>query len=225
MIGQEVRKNMGKVRAFSLPTAQNGYSGRFKKDPKGPKKRGSEEIVFLSKAERERLFAVVDNPRDRAMFQIAIYHGLRASEVGRLRLSDYNERERRIYVRRLKDSISGQYPLFDDELRSLRAYLKVRNPRARPDAIFLSRNNRAISRRRLDELVKYYFALAGIPPEKAHMHVFKHTCCTMFTEDGWDVRRVQDWVGHVNIQNTAKYSHITNVLREQMAAQAFGGRR
>ena len=49
------------------------------------------------------------------------------------------------------------------------------------------------------------------------MHIWKHTCCTHMRAMGKSVEDIQDWVGHVNIQNSLEYSHITNAGRDQMA--------
>ena len=44
---------------------------------------------YLTIAEIEALFAVIDDNRDRAIFRVAYLRGLRASEIGLLHLSDY----------------------------------------------------------------------------------------------------------------------------------------
>jgi len=59
--------------------------------PDAPKRRRRKEveIPYLTFAEVERLFRVIDSPRDRAMFRVAYQAGLRASEVGMLQLRDW----------------------------------------------------------------------------------------------------------------------------------------
>jgi integrase len=42
------------------------------------------DITFLTQDEVRRLFAVITGKRDRALFQLAYHHGLRASEVSLL---------------------------------------------------------------------------------------------------------------------------------------------
>lgn len=53
-------------------------------------------------------------------------HGLRVSELCGMRLSDIDLVGRSVYVRRLKNSLSTQHPLFDAELPALMRWLKVR---------------------------------------------------------------------------------------------------
>jgi integrase len=50
-----------------------------------------------------------------------------------------------------------------------------------------------------------------------HAHIFKHTCATHLFDKGFGIEQVQDWLGHVNVQSTAVYAHITNERRSQMA--------
>ncbi len=45
-------------------------------------------IKFLTAEETRRLFAVIKSKRDRALFLTAYRHGLRASEVGMLHVTD-----------------------------------------------------------------------------------------------------------------------------------------
>jgi type 1 fimbriae regulatory protein FimB len=181
------------------------------------RKRHTDEPPYLGFEEIARLFSVIESPRDRAIFRLAYHAGLRASEVGRLELRDYNQHTERIYVHRLKGSNSGEHHLVREESKALRAWLKIRG--AVPGAIFLSNRRSPIQRRQLDTLMKKYGELAGIPSKLCHFHVLKHTCVTHLNSRGFRVEQVQDWVGHANIQNTMKYLHITNPGRDQMAEQ------
>ena len=49
------------------------------------------DITFLTQDEVRRLFAVITGQRDRALFQLAYHHGLRASEVSLLLRDDIHE--------------------------------------------------------------------------------------------------------------------------------------
>src|SRR5437899_12876556 len=82
------------------------------------------DIAFLTQDEVRRLFAVITGKRDRALFQLAYHHGLRASEVSLLQRNDIHAKQGRIYIPRVKGSIAKTYPLQPDDLRCLRAYLR-----------------------------------------------------------------------------------------------------
>jgi type 1 fimbriae regulatory protein FimB len=191
--------------------------------PAGPPKepaprkarRRKDAPLFLQEDELARFFKAIAAPRDRAIFRLMYHAGLRASEVGRLELRDYNARTDRIYIERLKGSNSGEHHLCREEAKALKAWLKIRGQA--PGALFPSKKGSAIDRRMLWVLVRKYGRLAGLPPRLCHPHVFKHTCCTHLMSKGFNVEQVQDWVGHANIQNTLKYGKITNRRRDEMA--------
>lgn len=156
---------------------------------------------------------------------MAYHRGLRASEVGNLKLADYRPTEGRLYVRRLKGSREGEYLLTPVEQRALRAWLKVRG--SQPGPLFLSRNHRAISRRQLDHLMKHYCRLAGISEDKAHMHALKHSCGTHFLALSGDIMATQDHLGHADLGSTQIYAQFTQ--RERIATspaiQSWGGKK
>ena len=116
----------------------------------------TETIRFLT-LERARPAARrrAGRPRDRALFLIAYRHGLRASEVGLLRLDDLDFRALRLRVHRLKGSHSGVHPMQPDEAKALRAYLRER-PSPPSPVLFPSNRGDPIARRTLDWLMKRY---------------------------------------------------------------------
>src|SRR5512143_1978820 len=105
----------------------------------------TETIHFLTLDETIRLFrAIGTHRRDRALFLVAYRHGLRASEVGLLRVEDLDSKALRIMVHRLKGSHSGAHPLQPDEAKVLKAWLRTR-PDASP-VLFTSKRGDPISR-------------------------------------------------------------------------------
>ena len=180
-------------------------------------KRKRKAVTFLREEEIERLFSVIDSTRDRAIFRLAYHAGLRASEIGMLQLRDYDAKTAKIFVHRLKGSNSGEHHLMRDEAQALRAWLKVRG--SFPGPIFLSKQKRPIDRTTLHLLMKKYGAAAGIPEKLRHFHVLKHCCATHLLSKGFGVERVQDWIGHANIQSTMEYAKVTNARRDDMAQQ------
>jgi type 1 fimbriae regulatory protein FimB len=176
-------------------------------------------IKFLTTAEAQRLFAVITDKRDRAMFLTAYRHGLRASEVGLLRTSDLDFTKLRIMVHRIKGSHSGEHPLQPDESRVLKAHLKARNSES--PILFTSNRKLPISRRMLDVLMKQYGEEAKLPKDKQHFHALKHSVATHLLDAGADLRFVQDWLGHSNIQNTVVYTFLTASTREAKARTHF----
>jgi integrase len=176
---------------------------------------------YLTRSEKDRLFNVIKSPRDRAIFRLVYHRGLRASEPGLLKLSDWNDRDRLLFVRRGKNSIERDYRLTAVERTALRAWLKIRGNE--PGPLFPSRQERAgglgIHRNRLDQLLREYCAKAGIRPEKAHMHVLKHSCGTHLSELGVSADAIQDCLGHRAASSTQVYMHFSQRRRDEIAAR------
>ena len=176
-------------------------------------------LKYLTQEELKNLFSVITRKRDTAIFLLAYRHGLRVSEIGMMKIDDVDLNRGRLTIVRLKKSLGGEYPLQSDELKALRAWLKERRD-ANP-YLFPSRRQLPISRRALDHLMKGYGMKANIPVDKRHFHVLKHSIATHLLDAGADIRFVQDWIGHKNIQNTVVYAQISNKAREEGAKKFF----
>lgn len=191
--------------------------------PKTPTKqsraRRTETIKFLTFDETNRLFENITSKRDRAIFLLAYRHGLRASEIGLLQHSDVDLKTLRIMLHRKKGSLSGEHPLQADEVRVLKAYLKTRSDSL--PYLFPSQKGSPISRAMLDVLIKGYGEKAKLPDDKRHFHVLKHSIATHLLDKGAELRFLQDWLGHANIQNTVIYAQISSVNREAKAREHF----
>jgi len=179
----------------------------------------TQTIKFLTTDETKRLFSAIKDRRDKAIFLIAYRHGLRASEVGLLQTGDLDFKKLRMMVHRLKGSLSGEHPLQADEARALKAWLKSRDTDS--PILFPSRRGLPISRQMLDVLMKGYGEEATIPKDKRHFHVLKHSIATHLLDAGAELRFVQDWLGHSNIQNTVIYTALVSTSREAKARQYF----
>jgi integrase/recombinase XerD len=183
---------------------------------------------YLTEEEVSRLFAAMSaDVRSKAIFSIIYYRGLRASEIGKLRLEDYRPSVGRLFVRRLKGSNSGDFHITEAERTALNRWLRVRGKT--PGPLFPSRNHKPLSRWPVFQLMRRYCAAAQIAPEKAHPHALKHSCGTHLSSRANDVAVIQDHLGHVNIQNTMVYVRITSKRRDEFAEQlekvGWGARR
>lgn len=95
----------------------------------------SEMKKFLTAARKNR-----HGVRDFCLMLTAYRHGLRVSELIDIRLKDLDFDSARIYVRRLKGSLSTHQPIEGDELRAIRACIRTREnyPNSSSNYLFLS---------------------------------------------------------------------------------------
>lgn len=183
-------------------------------------------VKYLTQEEVKNLFRVIGSrsqgchsKRDKAIFLVAYYHGLRPSEVGLIQTEDVDLARARITITRLKHSKSGEYPMQANEVRTIKAWMKERNQNI--PCLFYGRGAAPISRRTLHQLIYVHGERANIPQDKRHFHVLRHSIATHLLEAGADIRFVQDWLGHKNIQNTVVYAQITNPARDKQANRLF----
>jgi type 1 fimbriae regulatory protein FimB len=179
-------------------------------------------IKYLTKQEIKALLKAIKRPRDRAIFTIAYWRGLRASEVGMLRVTSFEIAAGRLKVDRLKNSHSGSYLLNRDEVKALRTWLRVYPKKGTKNApLFPSNRHHGISRQQLDKLMRAYAAEAGIPGEKRHFHVLKHSIACHLREAGVDVLDIKDWLGHRSINSTLQYLHVISPHRDELSQRVF----
>ena len=109
------------TRKVTKPQSTSSASAR-----RNDRARRTETIKFLTLDETKRIFSRISDKRDKAIFLTAYRHGLRASEVGLLRVEDLDLKRLKIILHRMKGSLSGEHPLQPDEARALKAWLKAR---------------------------------------------------------------------------------------------------
>ncbi len=176
-------------------------------------------IDYLTQDELRRLLSVIRSKRDKAIFYLSYKYGLRSAEVGLLRRDHLDFARRRIFIHRVKGSLSQEYPLWPDVGKLLKSYLRTRNDD--DPILFLSRQGDPISPRTLRWQMAKYGERAGLPKRKSHFHVLKHSIGMHMIEAGAHLEQVRDWLGHKNIQNTMIYARLVGKARDELARQVF----
>src|ERR1700675_2827504 len=140
-------------------------------------KRG--RMVILSPQEMLALLKAAKNhaTRDWAMILLAYRHGLRASEVCGLKLTDIDLKAASISIRRLKGSLPTVQPLYPhrgqpllDEMSALRAWLRERRSDG-SDYLFTSQKGGKLDRTQFFRVFRAVAETAGLAAEKRHPHV------------------------------------------------------
>lgn len=146
--------------------------------------------------------------RNYAMILLAYRHGLRASEVVGLRVSDLDLKQKTIYCRRAKGSRSSVHPMKPDEVTVVQKVLQDRKLRASEYAFSSERGDR-MSRNAFWRIVAQAGERAGLPV-KAYAHLLRHACGYFLANKGCDLRLIQDYLGHKQIQNTVRYTALNS---------------
>ncbi|MCQ2450723.1 MAG: tyrosine recombinase XerC [Clostridia bacterium] len=162
------------------------------------------------------LLNCVDGPykeRDYCILVLFLNCGMRLSELcginlgdirsdGTLRLLGKGNKERIVYL--------------NDACReAVEAYMAVRPNDsinfADKNALFISRNNRRISNKTVQVIVKKYLEKAGLGGQGLSTHKLRHTAATLMYQHGnVDIRVLKDILGHANLGTTQIYTHISD---------------
>lgn len=181
---------------------------------------------YLYKDEIDKLLHSIKSIRDKAILTVMYYRGLRASEIGLLTIDDLRLDAGRLYVHRLKGSISGEHILSPIELKVLRAWMKIRLSKKAStkykydNLLFPSKRNGPLDRTTLYRLIRRYGIKVGIP--NLHPHMLKHSIAQHLVDSGEKVQLVQDWLGHRSINSTMEYIKVGGKDREEAAKRFYG---
>lgn len=202
-----------------------------------PKKRVSPRKLrarrtYLQQDELSRVMQAAhqDGPRTHLLCLLAFRHGLRVSELVRVRIvEDADKRDSfldvaqsAMVIRRLKNSETTTHnlmpsanPLFD-EPSVLRAYLTERNEKA-GDFLFGSRQGASLDPSTVSKMFVALCASAGVDRSKAFVHILKHTRATTLIRNGAEIAHVKTLLGHRALSSTMVYAQLCDADAVTMA--------
>lgn len=158
------------------------------------------EVEALRKAARK-----TRNPARNELIILMLYrHGLRVSELCHIKLEQLNLDQATVFVKRSKNGIDGMHPIAGDELRLLRRYLRERE--SEMPWLFVSERGSPLARSTVNKLLEQCSQSASLP--RINPHMLRHGCGFYMINNGYDIRAVQIYLGHVSISNTAIYARF-----------------
>ena len=154
--------------------------------------------------------------RDRAILSVLLYHALRREELTALKVKDFNHLRKGIPHLRIhgKGGKLRYVPTHPNTLMLIDEYLEAAGDRADANgALFRPIHNRLAGNTRqaitpgsvYSEVVKKYLDHLGIKGENMGPHALRATAATNALDNGADIAKVQEWLGHANISTTKIY--------------------
>jgi len=159
---------------------------------------------YLTEKEVDRLIEAAkrrgrNGARDAAAILLAYRHGLRAQELCSLRWSQVDLRNGRLHVNRAKGGIESVHPLHGPELRALRP-LQGASP-----YVFIT--EAPVTTAWFLRMVQRTGVAAKLPFQ-VHPHMLRHSTGYKLANDGQDTRSLAHYLGHRNLQSTARYTAL-----------------
>ena len=180
----------------------------------------------LYQNEIEAMFKAIDcdtviGKRNYAILEMLYDTGIRVSELCNLKINDidFNSDFITIYGKGKKERNVLLFDSLKNALKNYlnfsRSYLLTKSKDSISDALFLNHRGGPLTERGvrviLDEITSS--AATNI---SVHPHMIRHSFATHLLNGGADLRSVQKLLGHVNLQTTQIYTHVS---REQLLSE------
>jgi len=162
--------------------------------------------AVLTKDELKRLLAAISTKKSRLMVSLTYACGFRVSELINLKILDLDFEEMIGHVRMGK----GRKDRIFNIPRFLLKYLKkqvLNQQESNQDYLFTGPKGK-LSDRNIQKIVRIAAKKAEIN-KKVHPHTLRHSFATHLLENGVDIRKIQELLGHADLSTTQIYTHIS----------------
>jgi integrase len=185
---------------------------------------GSQSMIHLEPHEVLSVLraAKAKGARELAMIVVAYKHGMRASEVCNLLLSDLDMKNGSIVVERLKGSLRTVQAVTEhrgepllNEVKAIREWLRQRSDDG-SDYLFNSQKGGRLDRSQVFRLFRAIARKAGLAAEKQHPHALKHSLATHLVSANVNLALIKQQLGHKSIGSTMRYVNAN----DQQASKA-----
>ncbi len=194
-----------------LSAIKYAYLTILKKDITAGIKRPKKERkipTVLTKDEVKKLFNAAFFPKSKLMISLMYACGFRVSELINLKIDDLNFEEKTGHVRQAKgkkDRIFNIPKFLEEDLITQAESQKGKNQ----EYLFTNNSGEKLSSRNIQKIVSLAAYKAGINKD-VHCHTLRHSFATHLLENGVDIRKIQELLGHADLSTTQIYTHISS---------------
>lgn len=156
--------------------------------------------------------------RDYCIITLFLNCGMRLSELVGLNISDINFDDNKMKL--LGKGNKERIIYFNNACKNaLKDYINSReNSIQDPDALFLSRKNKRISKRRIEQIVDESLKKIGLSGQGYSVHKLRHTAATLMYQYGnVDTLTLKEILGHKSIATTEIYTHLSSEILKKAA--------
>jgi integrase/recombinase XerD len=168
----------------------------------------------MNPADVRKLFSVIDDIRDRALFLLLLRTGMRIGEALGLKVNDLDLQDRKIHLfQGEKNSMGRVVYLSDDALFAIKLWLRRR--KKNKEFVFYGQGSRGICYSTGRSRFVNYLKKAGLEHKGYTVHCLRHTFASELLNAGMRLECLQQLLGHQEIEVTRRYARLTDKTREQ----------
>jgi site-specific recombinase XerD len=147
--------------------------------------------------------------RDKSVLSVLIFCGLRRQELLDLTVQSINLADQSLLVQQGKGQKSRTIYLCEEALTALREWLAIRqNMKCSHEYLFVNEGRQRFGENTLSHVLEDIKAIAGLKGDpRIKPHSIRHAAATRLLRNGADIRSIQAWLGHSQLQTTAIYLH------------------
>ncbi|MED4016974.1 tyrosine-type recombinase/integrase [Sutcliffiella cohnii] len=166
-----------------------------------------DELRSLLNAPNQRHY---DDFRDYCLITLLIDGYLRINEALTLRRTDLDLTSNVITIRGSNaKNRKARYVPIQKKTSSLLKELMKETEEFDSEYIFLSNYGERLAANQFRKQLRNYAKLAGIK-KRIHPHLLRHTAATIALENGMDMRHLQMLLGHSDLRQVIRYTHLSN---------------
>jgi integrase/recombinase XerD len=184
------------------------YDGMLKKNIvtlKTPKIQKKLPTV-LTREEVKRLIGAAPTSKSKLMLMLLYSSGLRISECCNLKFTDLEMDQKVGWVRKGKGGKDRLFILSDNLVEALKKHAEKKKTDG--GYVFSNRLGNSLSARNMQKIVANTAKRAGLN-KAVSPHTLRHSFATHLLESGESIRKIQELLGHSNLQTTQIYTRVS----------------
>jgi len=194
-----------------LAAVKYSYTNILKKDItlgiKRPKKEKRIPVV-MTKEEVKRLINSIYSDKSRLMVSLLYACGFRISELINLKIEDLDFSEKTGMVKQAKGKKDRVFNIPDFLISDLNKQIEFQKKLNHSLLFSNEETGEKLTASNIEKIVRKAVKRAGLQKD-IHCHTLRHSFATHLLENGVDIRKIQELLGHSDLSTTQIYTHVS----------------
>lgn len=152
--------------------------------------------------------------RDKTIMLFLLETGVRANELMGIKVTDIIWAQKVVRITNTKGGYERFVPIQNKMIDQLKKYISIRG-HLETDYLFITQDETPMSKRQVQNRIKYYGEIAKIRNVRCSPHTFRHTFAKLSVMNGANAFQLQAILGHSTLEVTKMYVNLfSNEIQE-----------